>query len=79
MCLLKNGVPFVWDDFHKVLSTCLRRLSCPPPCLVPQTIDKHFLLYLTTSKSIVSMVLVQEDDAFQENFIYYLSCGLVGP
>jgi hypothetical protein len=25
------------------------------------------------------MVLVQEDDALEENFIYYLSRGLVGP
>ena len=49
------------------------------PLLWPPNYNKDFLLYLATTESTISMVLVQEDDFFSEYVIYYLSQGLVRP
>lgn len=45
----------------------------------PPAYSKDFLLYLAAAESTIGMVLVQEDDAFYEHVIYYLSRGFVGP
>jgi hypothetical protein len=52
-------------------------MSTPP--LKPPDYGKDFLLYVVVTKSIIGMVLVQEDDALEDHIIYYLSRGLVGP
>ena len=38
-----------------------------------------FILYLAAFESTIGVVLVQEDDKPQENFVYYLSCALTRP
>jgi hypothetical protein len=79
MCLLKNGVPFHWDDVAQHSFEALKCTLTSTPLLRPPNYNKDFLLYLATAESTINMVLVQEDDFLSEYVIYYQSRGLVGP
>jgi len=78
MCLLKKGVPFLWDDFAQHSFNALKQALISAPLLSPPYYGRDFLLYLAAIKSTIGMVLVQEDDALTEHVIHYLSRGLAG-
>jgi hypothetical protein len=71
-------VPFCWDEVAHCSFEALNYTLMSALMLSPLYYGKDFLLYLAIAKSTISMVLVQEDDALEENVIYYLSRGLVG-
>ena len=79
MCLLKQDIPFVWDETAQLAFEALKKalLSAPLLCLPDYSCD--FILYVAASKSTIGVVLVQEDDKLQEHVVYYLSCALFGP
>jgi hypothetical protein len=79
MHLLKNGSPFCLDEAARFSFEALKCSLTYDPLLQPPDYKIYFLLYLVTTESTISMVLVQEDDLLEENVIYYLSQGLVGP
>jgi hypothetical protein len=78
MHLLKKGVPFVWDDQAQHSFDTLKCALTSTPMLQPPNYNRNFLLYLATSDSSISMVLVQTNDAHIKHVIYYLNKGLVG-
>jgi hypothetical protein len=49
------------------------------PIFHPPNYTKYYIIYLSTSTSTISMVLVQEDDDDIEHVIYYLNKSLLGP
>ena len=78
MCLLKKEVPLIWDDFTQLSFDSLKKVLTFSPLLSPPNYRREFLLYFAAAESTIVMVLVQEDDGFNEHVIYYLSQGLVG-
>jgi hypothetical protein len=78
MLLLKKYVPFHWDDSTQHSFEALKHALTTAPLLRPPNYNKDFILYLATTDSTISMVLVQEDDFLSKYVIYYLSRGLVG-
>jgi hypothetical protein len=79
MHLLKKGVPFCWDEATQCSFKELKCALTSSPLLQPPKYNKYFLLYLVIVESTIGMFLVQEDALLEENVIYYLSRGLVGP
>jgi hypothetical protein len=79
MHLLKRGVPFCWDEATQQSFEALKSALTSAPLLSAQDFGNDLLLYSAAIESIISMVLVQEDDALEEHVIYYLSRGLVVP
>ena len=78
MCLLKKGVPFIWDDQAQHSFNALKHALTSTLVLQPPNYNQYFLLYLATSDSSIGMALVQTDDDHIEHVIYYLSKGVVG-
>jgi hypothetical protein len=79
MRLLKKGIPFCWDEAAQCSFEALKCALTSASLLYPPDYNIYFLLYLAAVESTIGMVLVQEDDLLEENIIYYLSQGLVGP
>ena len=78
MCLLKKGVPFIWDDRAQRSFDVLKDALTSIPIISSPNYQEDFLLYLAASDTIVGMVLVQTNDIHMEHVIYYLIHGLVG-
>jgi hypothetical protein len=78
MHLLKNGVPFCWDEATQSSFEVLKCALMSAPLLRPPDYNKYFLLYLDVAESTIGMILAQEDYILEENIIYYLRRGLVG-
>lgn len=79
MNLLKEGVPFIWDDNYQCSFDSLKTSLMSTQLLSPSNYTWEFLLYLAASESTIGMVLTQEQDPQQESTIYYLRIGFVGP
>jgi hypothetical protein len=79
MRLLKNGVPFCWDEVTQHSFEALKCALTFSPLIRPPYYNRYFLLYLVAAELTINMVLVQEDDLLEDHIIYYLSQGLVGP
>jgi hypothetical protein len=79
MRLLKKGVPFHGDEATQHSFEALKHTLTSSTLLRPPNYNKYFLFYLFVAESTIGMVLVQEDDLVEDNLIYYLSRGLVGP
>jgi len=62
ICLLKKGVPFIWDEFMQRSFDALKYSLVCAPLLSPLDYIIDFFLYTATTKSTIGMVLVQEDD-----------------
>jgi hypothetical protein len=77
MRLLKKEVPFYCDERAQRSFEALKKSLSTTPILSPPDYSKDFILYLATSEDTIGMVLVQEDESFQEHAIYYLSRSLV--
>jgi hypothetical protein len=76
MILLQKCDPFIWDETAQCSFDALKRDLQSTPLLHPLNYEKDYILYLDTSTSTISMVLVQEDDDDNEHVIYYLSKSL---
>ena len=61
MRLLKNDVPFHWDEAAQCSFTALKRALTSTPLIWPPNYNKYFLLYLAMEELTIGMVLVQED------------------
>jgi hypothetical protein len=78
MRLLKKGVPFIWDEQAQQYFDCLKQVLTSTPLHKPPNYNNFFILYLATSSTKIGMVLVQNDDQYNEHVIYYIRKGLVG-
>jgi hypothetical protein len=79
MRLLKKDTPFIWDETTQRSFDALKHALTNTPLLHPLDYAKDHILYLATSTSTISMVLVQEDNDNDKYVIYYLSKNLSGP
>ena len=73
MHLLKKDTPFEWDERAQESFDALKQALASAPVISPLDYRHDFLLYVVTSLETIAMVLVQEDEEFQEHVIYYLS------
>ena len=71
--LLKKGVPFIWDEVAKKSFKALKHALTHTYLLHPPNYSHEYFLYLTASDNTIAMVLVQEDDSYDEHVIYYMS------
>ena len=76
MILLQKCDPFIWDEISHCSFNALKHTLKSTPFLYPPNYEKDYILYLDTSTSTISIVLVQEDDNENEHVIYYLSKSL---
>jgi hypothetical protein len=74
--LLKKGSEFVWDTVANNAFEALKLSLTKAPLLFPPDYSRDYFLYLAASEYTIGMVLVQEDDAHDENVVYYLSRSL---
>jgi hypothetical protein len=58
MCLLKKDIHFHWDDATQLSFDVLKHSLTTAPLLRPPNYKNNFLLYLATTESTISMVLV---------------------
>ena len=79
MCLLKQDIPFVWDETAQLAFEALKKYFLSAPLLRPPDYSRDFILYLSALESTIGVVLVQEDDKLIEHVVYYVSRALVGP
>ena len=79
MYFLKQDTPFVWDEIAQLAFEALKKALLLAPLLRMPGYSRDFILYLGASESTIGVVLVEEDDNFQENVVYYVIHYLVGP
>ena len=73
--LLKNGVPFNWDQVEKASFDALKDSLIKASLMYAPDYQKDFNMYLVVADTTIAMVLVQEDSGI-EHPIYYLSRNL---
>jgi hypothetical protein len=78
MHILKKWVSFCWDEATQCSFEVFKHALDFSPLLQRPDYNKDFLLYLDVVESTIGMVLVQEDETLEDNFIYCLIQGLVG-
>jgi hypothetical protein len=78
MQLLKNSVPFYWDEATQLSFDALKKDLVSTLLISPPNYNRYFLLYFLVAESLIGMVLVQEYDELQENNIYYVSHVFLG-
>ena len=71
--LLKQNIPFFWDEIADQSFNALKHALTHAPLLHPPNYNQDYILYLVASHSTIGMVLVQEDEFNNEHVIYYLS------
>jgi hypothetical protein len=71
--LLKKDLEFIWDTISNNAFEALKLSLTHAPLLFPPNYSRDYFLYLAASDYTIGMVLVQEDDANDKHFIYYLS------
>ena len=77
MCLLKKGVPFIWDDQAQFSLNALKHSLTSTPMLQLPNYNQDFHLYLASFDSSIGMVLVQANNDHIKHVVYYLCKGLV--
>jgi hypothetical protein len=75
---MQKYAPFIWDATAQHSFHDLKHALMNTPLFHPPNYAKDYILYLASSTSTISMVLVQEDDDDIEHVIYYLSKILSG-
>jgi len=75
--LLKQGMPFVWDEVAQNSFDDLKSVLVNAPMLHLLDYYRDYFLYLVAVPSTIVMVLVQDDDEGNEHVIYYLSHNLL--
>ena len=63
----------VWDDKCQCAFERIREDLLSPPILVPPTLGRSLLLYLSVSNVTLGCMLAQLNDSGKEKAIYYLS------
>ena len=76
-CLLKKGIPFIWDEISQKYFDALKQTLINAPLLHHPDYHRNYFLYLVTIDNIIAMVLVQNDDDDNEHVVYYLSRNLI--
>ena len=61
--LLKQNIPFFWDEIVDRSFDALKHALTHAPLLHPPNYNQDYILYLATSHSTIGMVLVQEDES----------------
>ena len=74
--LLKQNVPFIWDEIVDQYFDSLKHMLTHAPLLHPPNYNHDYFLYLAASNSTIGMVLVHEYEFHNEHVIYYLSRNL---
>ena len=74
--LLKQNIPFFWDEIADRSFDALKHALTHAPLLHPPNYNQDYILYLAASHSTIGMVLVQEGEPHTEHVIYYLSRNL---
>jgi hypothetical protein len=75
MRLLKKYSKFIWDTMANNAFEALKLSLTRDPLLFPPDYSHDYFLYLAASEYTIGMVFIQED-AHDENVIYYLSRSL---
>ena len=71
--LLRKNQPTVWNDDCQRAFEKIKECLLFPPILVPPTLGRPLLLYLSVSDIGLRCLLAQLDDSGKERTIYYLS------
>ena len=71
--LLRKSQPIIWDDQCQHVFERIKEYLLSPPILVPPTLGRPLLLYLSISNIALGCMLAQLDDSGKERSIYYLS------
>ncbi|KAL6323718.1 hypothetical protein AAG906_002186 [Vitis piasezkii] len=71
--LLRKNQPTIWDDDCQRAFEKVKEYLLSPPVLVPPTLGRPLLLYLSVSDMALGCMLAQLDDSGKERAIYYLS------
>ena len=61
--LLKQSVPFTWDEISAKYFDALKHTLTHAPLLNPPNYHQEYFLYLAASDSTIGRVLVQEDES----------------
>ena len=77
MRLLNKNTPLFWDDQAQRAFDNIKHALIHSPMIHPLDYSKDFLLYIATSATTISMVLVQENPDGQEHVIYNASKNLM--
>ena len=75
--LLKQDIPFHWDEISQQSFDKLKTLLVNAPLIHPPNYHRDFTLYLAVAFNTIAMVLVQDDDDGNEHVVYYLSQNLL--
>ena len=67
--MLKQSVPFIWDEIADKSFDALKHVLTHAPLLHLPNYHQDYFLYLVASDSTIGMVLVQEDESHNENVI----------
>jgi hypothetical protein len=73
VCLLKKGVPFVWDDQTQCSFYSLNMTLMSAPLLSPLDYGWDCFLYLVAFESTIGIVFFQKDNAQKEHVISILA------
>ena len=77
MHLLKKDTPFYWDDQSQRAFDNLKHALTHSPVIHPLDYSNDFILYISTSTTTITMVLVEDNPDSQEHMIYYASNDLM--
>ena len=69
----------MWAEQAQATFEALNQALTFTTLLSPPNFTKEFILYVSTFENSTIGVIVQEDDALQENVIYYVSHKIFGP
>ncbi|CAN6710231.1 unnamed protein product [Malus baccata var. baccata] len=76
---LKDSDKFVWNEEHQAAFTQIKVSLTNPPVLVPPQRGKPLKLYISAAKESIGCLLAQDNEAGQEQAIFYLSRNLSHP
>ena len=71
--LLRKNQPMVWNNDCQCAFEKIKECLLSPSVLVPPTLGRPLLLYLSVSDITLGCMLAQLDDSGNERAIYYLS------
>ncbi|KAM2674507.1 hypothetical protein EV2_015688 [Malus domestica] len=76
---LLDSDKFEWTDEHQAAFTQIKVSLTTPPVLVPPRRGKPLKLYISAAEESIGCLLAQDNDAGQEQAIFYLSRNLNQP
>ena len=70
--LLKNGVPFIWDQVVQAYFDVIKDHLVWASLMYPHNYQNYYFLYIVAAETTIATILVQVEDGI-EHPIYYLS------